>query len=174
MNWLDLVIIACVVAGLIKGLKDGFVKQAISFLALIAAIFFAGKAAVALRGFLQRFFSSDLPSPLLTGICYLLAFGLIITVIVLLGKLIELVLKMTPAKPLNILLGGLFGMFIWILSLSILFNIFAVFDYGSKIISKPTQEKSIFYDRTKEIVPLIYPFLKHYFTPQSSSGGVLV
>jgi len=173
MNWLDIVIIICVVAGLIKGLRDGFVKQAISLLALIAAIFFAGKAAVAVRGLLLPLFSSDFPPPLLTGICYLLAFIIIMVAIVFLGRLVELVVKMTPARPLNILLGGLFGLFIWILSLSILFNILAVFDQNSKIIPKSTQEKSLFYERTKEIVPNIYPFLKYYFTPPPH-GGVIV
>jgi len=171
MNWLDFVIIGVVIVGLIKGFSDGLVKQVIALVALIAAIFFAGKIAVVLRGFLLSFFSSDIPSPLLTGICYLLAFSLIIIGIVLLGKLVDLAVKMTPAKPLNLLLGGLFGVLIWALSLSIVFNVFAVFDSNSKIISKETQEKSILYERTKDIVPSIYPFLKHYFSPPPSSHG---
>jgi membrane protein required for colicin V production len=146
------------------GLFDGFVKQVISFIALIASIFFAGKIAIPMRGFLLNHFSVDSISPdILTGLCYLLAFILIILAISLVGKLIDVAIKMTPAKPLNMLLGGVFGFCIWIFSLSIFFNIFAVLDSNSQIISKQTQEKSVFYTKIKGVVPMAYPFLKKYF-----------
>ncbi|MDR0506267.1 MAG: CvpA family protein [Dysgonamonadaceae bacterium] len=164
MNWLDIIIIVCVAAGIIKGLFDGFVKQAVSFLALILAIFFAGRLAGFLRYWaLNSEIFSSMSYGILTGVCYTLAFMLIIVVVVLLGKIVNIVVKMTPAKPLNILLGGLFGMFIWILSLSILFNIFAVFDSSSAILSTQTQEKSVFYMRIKGVAPTVYPALKNYF-----------
>jgi len=164
MNWLDLVIIICLSIGLIKGLFDGFIKQVVSFLALVVAIFFAGKMAIPMRSFLLNYLSADsFSTQILTGICYLLAFALIILIIVFVGKLIDIAIKMTPAKPLNMLLGGVFGFFIWILSLSILLNIFSSFDSHSQVISKQTQEKSVFYLKVKEVVPTVYPFLKRYF-----------
>ncbi|MCL1937436.1 MAG: CvpA family protein [Candidatus Azobacteroides sp.] len=176
MNWLDLVILVCIGFGLIKGLIDGFVKQMISLLALVAAIFCAGKIAIPFRQFLSSVFTSNTFQPILTGICYLLAFSLIVSGIVLLGRLIDLAVKKTVAKPLNILLGGMFGVFVWVLSLSILFNVLAVFNYNSHIISKQTQKNSIFYERTKEVVPRLYPFLKYYFTspPPPSRGPLLI
>jgi membrane protein required for colicin V production len=164
VNWLDLAIIVCLAVGLIKGIVDGFVKQVVSFLALAVAIFFAGQIAVPIRSFL---FSSStvtaIPQPVISGLCYLLAFALIIIAIVWVGKLVSFAIKMTPAKPLNTLLGGLFGMFIWIFSLSLLFNIVAVFDYHSKIIPAQIQKESFFYNRIKSVVPTLYPVLKDYF-----------
>ncbi|GHT46654.1 hypothetical protein FACS189440_05150 [Bacteroidia bacterium] len=164
MNWLDLVIVVCVAIGLIKGLFDGFIKQVVSFIALVAAIFFAGQIAVPVRTFLTNHVSSDTVSPqILHGFCYITAFVIIIFIIVLLGKVVDIAIKMTPAKPLNVLLGGLFGIGIWLLSLSILFNIFAVFDSKSTIIPKHVQEKSVFYHRVKDLVPTLYPVWKTYF-----------
>jgi membrane protein required for colicin V production len=164
VNWLDLVILVCIAVGLIKGLLDGFVKQIVSFIALVAAIFFSGQIAVPVRNFVLTHLAGDSVSPqIVSGFCYVMVFVLIIFVIVLFGKIVDVAIKMTPAKPLNILLGGLFGTFIWVLSLSILFNIFSVFDSGSTILSKQTQEKSVFYYQVKNVVPTVYPMMKNYF-----------
>ena len=164
LNWLDIVIIICVAVGLIKGLRDGFVKQLMSFIALVLAIFFAGKIAIPLRDFVLRFITgNDIYIPIVSAVCYIVAFILILLLINLLGKLVSLAIKMTPARPLDILLGGIFGMFIWILSLSILLNIFSALDANATIIPKTTQTKSIFYERVKKVVPTVYPVLKDYF-----------
>jgi membrane protein required for colicin V production len=164
VNWLDIVILSCAAVGLIKGLFDGFIKQAVSFLALVAAIFFAGQLTRFLRGWLLQFdlFSSISPG-IFSAICYILAFSLIIIAIVLIGKIVDVAIKMTPAKPLNVLLGGLFGTLIWAFSLSIVFNLLFVFDSQSRLITKQTQEKSILYEGIRSIVPTVYPFMKEYF-----------
>ena len=164
MNWLDWVIIACLVAGLIKGLKDGFVKQAISLAALIIAIVFAGQISIPVRIFLMQYITGEAVSPqIITALCYIIAFVLIIVAITLLGKIVDIAIKLTPAKPLNMLLGGLFGIFIWTLSLSIVLNLFAVFDSGSTIIPKPVQEKSALYLPIKEVLPMVFPVWKRLF-----------
>ena len=162
MNWLDILIVSCVAVGLIKGLFDGFVKQVVSFIALLAAIFFGGQIAIPVRNFLMQYISGDTLSPsILSVFCYIIAFVSIILIIVLFGKIVDVAIKMTPAKPLNSLLGGLFGMFIWIISLSILFNILSVFDSASSLLPKSTQEKSVFYNRVKSILPTVYPGWKN-------------
>jgi membrane protein required for colicin V production len=157
MNWLDFLILACIVVGLILGMRDGFVKQLVSLIALILALVFAGEVSASLRNFLLQHIAGDTISPrLLTVICFICAFVAIILLISLLGKIVDLAIKLTPAKPLNILLGGLFGAFIWTLSLSVVFNLFAVFDSGSVILPKRTQEKSKFYHPVKDVFPTVY------------------
>jgi membrane protein required for colicin V production len=164
MNWLDIVIIVGIAIGLIKGLFDGFIKQLVSFLALILALFFSGQFALFLRDWLRQLDAfSSMNQGILSAICYIFAFVLIIIVIVLLGKVVDIAIKMTPAKFLNILLGGLFGALVWIFSLSIVFNLLYVFDSQSLLISKQTQSKSIFYDGVKAVVPTVYPFMRAYF-----------
>ncbi|MDR1436525.1 MAG: CvpA family protein [Candidatus Symbiothrix sp.] len=161
---MDIVIIACVVIGLIKGFFNGFIKQAVSFLALILALFFTGQFALFLRGWLQQFDAfSSLNQGILSATCYIFAFVLIIIAIVLIGKIVNIAIKMTPARILNILLGGLFSALIWILSLSIVFNLLSVFGVQLWLFSPQTQSESIFYDEVKAIVPTIYPFMKDYF-----------
>jgi membrane protein required for colicin V production len=164
MNWLDIIILICLAIGLVKGLFDGFVKQIVSFLALVVAIFFAGQLADLGRTGLQHWdvFSSLSPG-ILTAVCYILAFSVIVIIIVLLGKVVNIAIKMTPAQLLNRLLGGLFGVLVWLFSLSIVFNLLAAFDPHSTVISEQTQTKSALYSGTKNAVPTIYPFIKEYF-----------
>ena len=164
MNWLDIVIIVCLATGLIKGLKDGLIKQAASLIALIIAVIFAGQVSVPVQGFLmQHFTGSAVSTQIITALCYIIAFVLIIVVIHLIGKLVSFAIKLTPAKPLNILLGGLFGIFIWTLSLSVVLNLFAVFDSNSTIISQQAQENSVLYYPIRQVLPMILPVWKQLF-----------
>ncbi|GHT24827.1 hypothetical protein AGMMS4957_18530 [Bacteroidia bacterium] len=164
MNWLDYSIILFVAAGLIKGLMDGFVRQLALFVGLVVAIYFAGEVAEVLRTAIFGLLGLQIMPPhLLTGICYTLAFGIITFVISLLGRFVDFAIKMTPARLLNVLFGGVFGLCVAVLSLSLLINVLAVFDSKSMLISEQTQRQSQLFDKAKSIVPAIYPQVSNYF-----------
>ena len=160
MNWLDLTIVVCITIGLVKGLFDGFIKQAVSFMALIAAIFFAGQLAGWTRSLLRGIeFLGGLDPGILTAVCYILSFALIIIAIVFLGRIVDIAIKMTPAKFLNYLLGSLFGMLMGVVSLSILINVLEAFD----VVPAQVRNQSVLYGNVREVVPTIYPIIKEYF-----------
>ncbi len=165
MNWLDLTITVCISIGLIKGLFDGVIKQVISFISLILAIIFAERIAEPIRNILLKysFFTDTLPDYIVTCICYILAFSGIVIALYWLGKLLHEAIKVTPAKSLNYLLGGLFGIFKWVLFLSLLFTILTVFDPNSRVISKQIKKESVLFNKVRSIVPALYPYVKNYF-----------
>ena len=168
MNWLDYSIILFVAAGLLKGLMDGFVRQLALFVGIVVAIYFAGEVAALLRAALfEQFGVQTVPPHLLTGACYTVAFGLIVMLITLLGRFVNLAIKMTPARPLNVLFGGVFGLCVAVLSLSLLINVLAVFDSKSVLISEQTQRQSQLFDTAKSIVPTVYPQVRGYFNTQT-------
>ncbi|GAP71706.1 hypothetical protein AGMMS49982_17400 [Bacteroidia bacterium] len=167
MNWLDYAIIIIVAAGLIKGLMDGFVRQLALFVGLVVAIYFAGEVAEALRAAIFGLLGLQIiPPHLLTGICYTLAFGIITFVIGLLGRFVDFAIKMTPARPFNVLFGGAFGLCVAVLSLSLAVNVLAAFDSQSVLISEQTQQQSQLFDKTKNIVTTVYPQVRGYFNTQ--------
>ena len=49
MNWLDITLLCLAGIGFVKGLFDGIIKQVVSLIALVIAIFFCGKAAAWLK-----------------------------------------------------------------------------------------------------------------------------
>ena len=121
MNWLDIAILCFAGAGLVKGLLDGAIKQVVALIALIAGIFFCGRAANWLRAVMGGW---GLPEPGGTILSYILGFLLIVGLLVLVGEIMHRVIDVTPLSILNHLGGGVFGVLIMILSLSLVFNYF--------------------------------------------------
>jgi membrane protein required for colicin V production len=166
MNWLDIVIIVSIAAGIIHGLATGIIKQVISLISLILAIVLSGTVATWIRQWVGQSFhtESQLFSPnVQNAIYYILAFILIVSVFAILAKLVDKIIHYTPAEVLNRLLGALFGAFMWTLCLSIALNFIAVFDSQFRIISKPAKEKSVCYEPVRMIFPTIFPYIQDFF-----------
>ena len=161
MNWLDLAIVVVAAIGLIKGLFDGLIKQIISLVSFILAIFFAGKTARPLRDFLisRDSITHFISLQVISVICYILAFILIIIIFGWIGKLLNKAIA-SPMSCINYILGGLLGCSLSLLALSLLFNVLIVFDSNSKILKEQTKNESIFFYKVGKIVPLISPFIK--------------
>ena len=51
MNWLDITLVCLAGLGFVKGLFDGFIKQVVSLLALVLAIYFCGQIALWFQAF---------------------------------------------------------------------------------------------------------------------------
>ena len=162
MNGLDLFITVVVIIGLVKGLFDGMIKQVVALVALVIAIFCAGTLAVPLRdGFLSMpFVVNNIHPYIVSGICYLLTFAFIIIFLNWLGKLVSKAINITPVGFLNRGLGGLFGAFMVILSLSLLFMLLSFFDPHSKMIALQTKQESVLYDKVAAVVPTLYPMIR--------------
>ena len=165
MFWFDLVLLICLIAGIIKGLADGIVKQVITLLALVVAVYLSGFVAGLIRDFINSNFDiGDSVSPfVLNAVYYIFAFALILSVLIALGNLVNKAINYTPIGIINRLFGAFSGGFITILCLSIVLNIFAVFDPDSTIIPKQMKEKSVHYNKVKDVFPKIYPSIKELF-----------
>jgi len=163
MNWLDIVIIVCAIIGILHGLLTGIVKQIISLVSLVAAVLLSG----AVAGWIRRWLDPHLQGEntwfsygVQNAIFYILAFIFIIVLFALIAKLVDKIINFTPAGIINHLFGALFGAFMWVFCLSIVFNILVVFDTQSRIIAKPVKENSIFYEKVQMIFPTVFPHLQ--------------
>ena len=156
MNWLDIVLAALIVAGCVKGYVDGFIRQIVFFLALIAAIYLCSRVALSLRIYVVN--ADWFPEPSATIISYILAFTMIAGIITLAGWIIHKMISVTPLSLINQLAGAVLGMIVSILLLSLTLNVMDGLDRRSVLISRETKVESQFYWYVKEIVPAIYPF----------------
>ena len=161
MNWLDLLIAVIVGVGLIKGLFDGLIKQVVSVVSFILAIFFAGKTAKPLCDFLVSFEPvTNIVSPqVITVICYILAFVLIIVIFRWLGRLLDKAIE-SPVSCLNHALGGILGAFLSLLLSSLVLNVLTIVDSDSKVIKEHTKNESALFYKVEGIVTFISPFIK--------------
>ena len=149
MNWLDLVLLCLAGFGFVKGLFDGVIKQVVSLIALLAAIFCCAEVAGWLRGYLLTI--GNLPDFGVTVLSYLLGFMLIVGVLKLVGDLVS------KLSLLNHLLGGVFGLMFMMFFLSLSLNMLEYIDRGSHLIPHETKVESRLYAPIIQIVPTIFP-----------------
>ena len=155
MNWLDITLLCLAGIGFAKGLFDGMIKQVVSLIALLVAIFFCAKAAAWLRGYIVAL--GWFPAEGVTVLSYVAGFILILGFVLLAGELVHRVVGVTPLSVLNHLAGGLLGLGLMIVFVSLLLNILEGIDRGSVLIPREAKVESRFYHSVKEIVPTIYP-----------------
>lgn len=155
MNWLDITLLCLAGIGLVKGLFDGIIKQVVSLIALLVAIFFCGKVALWLRGHIVAL--GWFPPEGVTIISYIAGFMLIIGVLVLAGEVVSRVVDVTPLSIVNHLIGGLFGLILMLLFISLSLNMLELIDKGSVLIPREAKVESRFYYSIKEIITTIYP-----------------
>jgi membrane protein required for colicin V production len=155
MNWLDIVLLCLAAIGLVKGLFDGVVRQVASLIALVIAIFLCGKVAALLKGYILSL--GWFPEQGVTILSYIVGFLLIMGIVLLAGFVMHKIIDVTPLSVLNHLAGGLFGLLLMVVFISLLLNLIEIIDRGSALISLETKVESRFYDPVKRIIPTIYP-----------------
>lgn len=155
MNWLDITLLCLAGIGLVKGLFDGIIKQVVSLIALVVAIFFCGKAAAWLRGYVMAL--GWFPDEGVTILSYVVGFILIMGVLILAGELVTKVVGVTPLGMVNHLFGGVFGLLVTVVFTSLLLNALEFVDRGSVLIHRQAKVESRLYYGVKEVVPTIFP-----------------
>jgi len=166
MNWLDIVIVVCIVSGIIHGLVSGIIKQILSLVAIVAAILLSGTVANFIHNWFQPYIQSGnsvISNNVEYVIYYVIAFIFIISVFAFAAKIIDNIINFTPAEIINKLFGAIFGAFMWVICLSIAFNILAVFDTESNVISESVKENSIFYEKIKMVFQTIFPYFENFY-----------
>jgi membrane protein required for colicin V production len=155
MNWLDIVIVSLAGIGLIKGLRDGFIKQAASLIAMIIGVYLCAGSAEWIRGYLTKW--DWFPPHLIVMTSYLAGFILIVGFVVLTGSIVHRIISATPLSIFNHIAGGVLGLLIMALFLSLLLNVIELFDRNSVILSQELKVESRLYFPIKNIIPTIFP-----------------
>ncbi|MDR1601021.1 MAG: CvpA family protein [Tannerella sp.] len=154
MNWLDITIVCLAVIGFVKGYSEGFIRQMVMLIALIAAIYLCAAVAVYLRGFIRE--TGWLPEHGVTVASYVLAFLLIVCVITLVGNILHKIMDVTPLSFLNHLAGGVFALGFTILLVGLTLHVIDGSDHDSILIPQDIKNKSRLYHPVKKIVPTVY------------------
>ena len=155
MNGLDITLLCLAGIGFVKGLFDGIIKQVVSLIALLVAIFLCGKVAAWLRGYILAL--GWLPEEGVTILSYVAGFVLIMGVLVLAGEVVSRVVGATPLGIVNHLMGGFFGLLVVLVFTSLLLNALELIDRGSVLIPRQAKVESRFYYNVRRIVPTIFP-----------------
>ncbi|OAV68897.1 colicin V production protein [Bacteroidales bacterium Barb6XT] len=155
MNWLDIVLICLAGMGLVKGLFDGLIRQVVSLIALAAGIFFCGRVAVEVKSWLAGL--DWFPAEAVTVASYAASFLLIAGVLILAGVVVHKIVGATPLGMVNHLFGGVFGILVTVLFVSLALNLLETVDKGSALIPIQAKLDSRYYYPVKEVVATVFP-----------------
>lgn len=158
MNWIDFVIVALLVYGLIQGFIDGLIIEVAELAALVlgiwGAIHFSWWTADKLEGWF------DMTSQWTGIISFAATFVGIMIVVFLIGKLLDTLLKAIALGFVVKSLGAIFGVLKVAVILSVLFVFLNTIDQKKHFLPSATINNSLFYNPIADLVPAIFPMVE--------------
>ena len=153
----DIIIGLFIVWGAIQGVRQGFVKQVFSLVALLLGIWGACHFSHVLHPFLVNMLS--LSEKWATITAFLLTFVIVVLGVHLLGLLVDRLLHLISLGLLNRLAGLVFG----VLKTGIILSVFICILNGLNgmfhVVSPETIEESTLYPFLGKIAPALFPYL---------------
>lgn len=161
MGTVDIVILVCLAPSLYFGLKNGLVKQIISFaviyLGITLSLRFSGAAEPLIQEYLhlEGFWAKFL--------AFVAIFGAVALVLNLLGSIIEKAISAGATGFLNRVLGLLLSLFIFVLLTALLVSLADSLNEVTGIIPEEKIAESKLYPLMLDIAKTFFPYLKSLF-----------
>lgn len=161
MNFLDIILAAILLYGLIKGLWKGFFIEFASLISLLAGIFLAVK----LSGFTASLIREKLEydSDYLEILSFAITFILVVIGIILLAKVLTKVASFTSLGWANRLLGGIFGLIKMIFILSVILHFFHKINATGIFFPEEKLNESVLYNPVVQVSEFVFPTLSEWF-----------
>lgn len=156
MNWLDLIILIPLVAGLFTGFKNGLIGELASLAALVFGIWGAIKFSDWTANLLTTW---GIESQYMHIISFVITFIIIVIVIQIIAKMLSQLVKALALGWINRLAGIVFGVIKAALITSVLLFVIDIFDARKSFIPEDVKEESLLYQPMSDLVPNLLPFL---------------
>jgi len=169
MSFIDIVFAVLLGFAVYKGLKNGLFVEVASFVALILGIYLAIK----FSNLVGAIFTGIVPSwnPKYIEItAFIITFLLVVIGIHLSAKILTKLADFAFLGWINKLAGVVFSLLKTILALSVVLFIFEKININNMLLSKETQENSIFYNPIQNISKAIYPTIEGWYTKISEKA----
>ena len=159
MSFIDIVFAVLLGFAVYKGLKNGLFVEVASLLALVAGIYLAIK----FSSLVGAIFTGIVPSwnPKYIEIsAFIITFLLVVIGIHLSAKILTKLADFAFLGLINKIAGVIFSLLKTILALSVVLFIFEKININNMLLSKETQNDSIFYNPIQNISKAIYPTIE--------------
>lgn len=155
MNIFDIIIVALLLFGFVRGLMKGLFVEVASLVALIGGVYGAIHFSYFIVDFLKEYVSWK--EEYISLAAFAATFVVIIVIIALLGKALTKLADFASLGIINKILGGVFGTLKIGLIFSVVFIFFGKMNDTIPFIKKETLDESILYEPVKKIAPTIFP-----------------
>lgn len=167
MTTLDIVLGIFLGFGVYRGLKNGLFVEVASLVSFIIGIYIAIK----FSNFVAVSFGGNEPSKTVKIVAFVLTLIAVIIAIHLLAKLLSGMANIIFLGWLNKLGGAFFGTIKTALFLGIVLSLFQKVNIDNALISKETQEKSIFFEPILKTSEFMLPVLTDWFKDLKEKAG---
>jgi membrane protein required for colicin V production len=133
-------------------ISDGLVSLGFD---VIIGIYLCAGFAEWFRGYLEKWDWFPPQAVMMTS--YILGFILIVGIIILAGQIVHRLVSVTPLSIFNHIVGGLLGLLMMVLFISLVFNVIEMFDHNAVILSQEVKVESRLYFHIKKIIPAVFP-----------------
>lgn len=158
MNILDIILLLCFIPAIVQGVREGFIKQLISIVALIAGVWLSFEFSTLVGEWLGQYIEGS------EDALKIVAFALILVVTIiglsLVGKMIEKVFKLVMLGWLNTLLGIVFSIVKVGLVVGLLIMLFEPLNASFDLVQEDYLNSSLLYPKMKELCNIVFPYLK--------------
>lgn len=161
MNILDIIILICLAAAIVQGVRKGFVSQTISIISLIAGVWASAKFADIVGGWLAHYITTS--EQILKIISFATILIAVFILLALLCKMLEKIIELTMLEWLNKLLGVTFSLTKCTLILSIIAIAFNSINAKFGWVKPDYLSDSMLYPIIKGIADIVFPYLKSLF-----------
>ena len=155
MNTLDIIIIALLLFGFIKGLFKGLFVEIASLLSLLIGVY----GAIHFSYFVADFLNNKVQweQKYVTIVSFAITFSILVLIVALIGKLFTKMADFASLGLLNKMLGGVFGSLKFGLILSIVFIIFTKLNKTIPFFNVEEQQQAILYEPIRKLAPILFP-----------------
>ncbi|TDU43315.1 membrane protein required for colicin V production [Gelidibacter sediminis] len=157
MSVLDIVLIALILFGLVRGLMKGFFVEIASLVALVAGVYGAIHFSNYAATFIDE--NSGWDQKTVNIMAFAATFLIIVLVIAIAGKALTKLADFAALGIVNKLLGAIFGALKIAVILSVILNVFDSMNRAIPLTDETSIEDSVLYAPVKSLVPTIFPII---------------
>jgi membrane protein required for colicin V production len=156
MGMIDIVLGVLLALGIFKGIKNGLIVEFASLISFFAGIYIAVKFSNVVGAFIGD-------SKTAKVFAFILTFILVVVGIFLLAKILSKVASALFLGILNRIGGAVFGVLKTALILGVILSLFQKINLNDALISKETQENSLFFNPILKTSEYMLPVLTEWF-----------
>ena len=158
MNLLDVIIFIPLAWGAYKGFKRGLVFEVFMFIGLVLGLYLAFKFSNLLNGLAAKIAGAE--SAVIPYLSFILLFAAILLIMILLGKFLEGILKITSLNIFNQVAGAILGLVKFMLAVSVILMLFKKLEPRWNFINDDTKKESLLYDPVSKSSSFLAPALQ--------------
>ena len=161
MATLDLILLACFVPGIIRGLSKGFLEQALGLVGVVLSVWAAFHCSSLVCTWIQPYLTVS--ETTLNIIAFVLILVVISLGVLLLAKLLTKVLELSMLGWLDKTLGLVFALVLNALIIGVFIVMFDTLNTKFQLVNPELLDGAVVYSGLRDFCYLVFPYLKALF-----------